>query len=473
MGRPDGKACCDIAVVGAGLAGLYAARLLSAAGLDVIVLEAHQRVGGRTLTEALDGGAFVDHGGQWISPGQDRIRKLASTLAISLFPSWGDGLMVNWRAGGRTIAPGPLLEKDGAAQEALARAAGSLARMAQEIDVAAPWKGPHAAAWDRVTLHDWLSRNVANAVAERVLSNAIEGVFSRNAVPTSLLAALFWIRSGDPLVPFLATEDPGPELRVVGGAQQICRRMAKALGARVILGAAVREIEQSDGIVEIRTADRSVRARRAIVTVPPALVSDIAFTPGLPARRVHLGQRAPMRWVTKVHCLYRDRFWADEGLSGSVMSDEGVVRITADNSPPDAYPGILVGFIEETEGVNRACGSRAERRAAVLSDLTRYFGEKARHADAYYEYAWSEDPHCRGADGGYWTTGVWTTYGPSLRAPVGLVHWAGTETSAVWNGKMEGALLSAERAVSEVRDALGHSGRREAAFLVPSGLRSV
>jgi monoamine oxidase len=249
--------------------------------------------------------------------------------------------------------------------------------------------------------------------------------------------------------------------------------MAKALGARVILGAAVREIEQSDGIVEIRTADRSVRARRAIVTVPPALVSDIAFTPGLPARRVHLGQRAPMRWVTKVHCLYRDRFWADEGLSGSVMSDEGVVRITADNSPPDAYPGILVGFIEETEGVNRACGSRAERRAAVLSDLTRYFGEKARHADAYYEYAWSEDPHCRGADGGYWTTGVWTTYGPSLRAPVGLVHWAGTETSAVWNGKMEGALLSAERAVSEVRDALGHSGRREAAFLVPSGLRSV
>ena len=379
MGRPDGKACCDVTVVGAGLAGLYAARLLSAAGLDVVVLEAHQRVGGRTLTEALDGGAFVDHGGQWISPGQDRIRSLASTLAISLFPSWGDGSMVNWLEGARTIAPGPLLEKDGPAQNALARAADTLARMAEELDVEVPWKAPHAAAWDRVTLHDWLSRNVANPVAERVLSNAIEGVFSRNAVPTSLLAALFWIRSGDPLVPFLATEDPGSELRVVGGAQQISQKMARALGARVAVGVAVREIEQFDGFVEIRTVDRCVRARRAIVTVPPALVAHIAFTPGLPGRRVHLGQRAPMRWVTKVHCVYPERFWAQEGLSGSVMSDEGVVRITADNSPPDASPGILVGFIEKTEGAVIGCRPFEERRAAVVSDLARYFGEKARH----------------------------------------------------------------------------------------------
>jgi monoamine oxidase len=458
MRPPKGSACCDVAIVGAGLAGLYAARLLTAAGLDVLVLEAQRRVGGRTLTQALGGAAFVDHGGQWISPGQDRIRRLARELGIALFPSWGDGLMVNWRGGTRTTSSGPLLEMGTPAQELLTRAARTLARMAEEIDVKAPWKSPHAAEWDRMTLHDWLSRNVANPIAQRILSNAIEGVFVRNAVATSLLAALFWIRSGDPLVPLLATEDPVPEFRVVGGAQQFCQKLADALGSRVLLGAAVREVDQSNGIVEIRTGDCSVRARRAIVAVPPAVAACIAFRPSLPGRRVHLGQRTPMRWVTKIHCLYSERFWADEGLSGSVMSDEGAVRITADNSPPAGVPGILVGFIEETESVKPGCATLEERRAAVVSDLARYFGERTRDPIAYYEYAWGEDRFCQGADGGYWTTGVWTTYGPALREPVDLLHWAGTESSAVWNGKMEGALLSAERVANEIQGAIAHSG---------------
>jgi monoamine oxidase len=68
----------------------------------------------------------------------------------------------------------------------------------------------------------------------------------------------------------------------------------------------------------------------------------------------------------------------------------------------------------------------------------------------YREKNWGDDPFCRGVDGGYWPEGVWTRYGLALRAPFGLLHWAGTETASIWNGKMEGALLAAKSATAEV-----------------------
>ena len=167
-----------------------------------------------------------------------------------------------------------------------------------------------------------------------------------------------------------------------------------------------------------------------------------------------------MRWVTKAHCLYQERFWTDEGLSGAAAADDGLLRTTADNSPPSGTPGILVGFIEETEAVAAASLDPAERRAAVCREFARLLGDRAAEPQLYREKNWGDDPHCRGADGGYWSPRVWTTYGHTIREPHGVVHWAGTETSALWNGKMEGALLSGERAAAEVLDRLGSRSAR-------------
>ena len=161
-----------------------------------------------------------------------------------------------------------------------------------------------------------------------------------------------------------------------------------------------------------------------------------------------------MGWVIKVHCVYPTPFWREQGLSGAVTSDEGAIRSTGDNSPPSGSPGVLVGFIEGAAARELATASRATRRAAVLADLVRYFGPQAGQPMAYHEHSWGDDEFTRGAYGGYWTEGLWTTYGPVLRAPIATLHWAGTETSPEWNGKMEGAVRSGERVAAEVLAAL-------------------
>jgi len=441
---------CDGAVVGGGLSGLYAARLLAAAGANVLVLEAQNRVGGRTLTGHFGDGTFVDDGGQWVSPGQDCIDALAEQLGVRLFPSWSEGATVHWRAGRRIVSKDLFLPEDGDALSATRQAAAALATMAESVPPEAPWAAPHAAEWDAITLHDWLRTHVESVAARRTLATSIEGVFARNSAPTSLLSALFWIRCGDPLSPFLATGDLGPERRFDGGAEQLSQRMAEALGQRVICGAAVTRISHNRDGVRVLAGDIMVSAQRAIVTIPPALTNRLHYDPPLPATRDHLAQRAPMRWVIKVHCRYRRRFWVDEGLSGQTISDEGAVRVCADNSPPSGAPGVLVGFIEEVEAKRLVSRSAADRRAAVLAALVRYFGAEAGEPLEYREKNWGEDPFCRGVDGGYWPQGVWTDYGHALRAPIGRLHWAGTETSSVWNGKMEGALRAGQRVTMEV-----------------------
>jgi monoamine oxidase len=446
---------CDVAIVGSGLSGLLAARLLDRDGVDVLVLEAQDRVGGRTLTAHLDDSAFIDDGGQWVSPNQRRILALASELDVQLFPSWGEGKMVLVRNRERHVSDGLFLPEDGHAAGEVTAAAKELAAMAASVPIDAPWRAEHAREWDAQRLHAWLAESVASERGRIALATAIEGVFARNATATSLLAALYWVRCGDPLVPFTAAEDPGPERRFVGGAQQLSELMARALGDRVLLGRAVDELEQTGDRVLVSAAGLAVESRRAIVSLPPALAGRLRYVPGLSAARDHLCQRTPMRWVTKVHCLYQERFWAREGLSGAAVADDGLLRTTADNSPPSGTPGILVGFIEETEALAVADADPAERRAAVCREFARLFGERAAELEVYREKNWGEDPYCRGADGGYWSPRVWTTYGHAIREPHGVVHWAGTESSALWNGKMEGALLSGERVAGEVLERLG------------------
>ena len=192
-----------------------------------------------------------------------------------------------------------------------------------------------------------------------------------------------------------------------------------------------------------------VRAQRVIVAVPPTLAGRLWYDPPLPGYRDQLTQRVPMGAVIKCFAIYDEPFWRTDGLSGSAVSSEGPLTLTVDNSPPDGGPGILVGFLEGRSARELGRVSEAERRAAVLGNLGRMFGPRAGRPERYLDKNWADEEWSRGCYEGYTPPGVLTAFGPALREPIGPLHWAGTETATVWNGYIDGALQSGERAVRE------------------------
>jgi monoamine oxidase len=442
----------DVVIVGAGLAGLTAARALTAAGVDVVVLEARERVGGRTYTRPASDGTLIDHGGQWIGPTQERLAALAEAVGVKTFRSYDSGNNIEYKRGQRTIYSGTIPMSEPEVTMEVVEMLLNLSVMASEVPLDAPWTAPRAAEWDAQTMATWAERNVQNEGARDLLTLVIESVFSVEPRDLSLLPFLFYVHSGGNLNMLLSVTGGAQESRFVGGAQAVSNRVAEALGERVILNAPVRTIIQDDMGVLVESDALSVRARRAIIAIPPALAGRLLYRPALPGYRDQFTQRMPMGTVIKVHCLYDTPFWRDEGLSGQVVSDAGIIRITYDNSPESGRPGVLLTFIEGDEG--RAWGRRSpeERRAAVLECLVRYFGEKAGRPYEYLEQNWAEEEYTRGCYAGVMPPGVWIAYGEALRAPVGRLHWAGTETATVWMGYMDGAIQSGERAAAEVLD---------------------
>jgi monoamine oxidase len=195
--------------------------------------------------------------------------------------------------------------------------------------------------------------------------------------------------------------------------------------------------------------------RRAVVAVPPALAGRISYDPPLPADRDQLTQAAPMGSVIKCLAIYDEPFWRYAGYNGQATADGPAVQVTFDTGPPAGPPGILLGFVTGAEARRLARADPARRRAEVLASFARYFGPAAARPADYIEHDWTADPWTRGCYGAHFPPGTWTQFGPALRRPAGLLHWAGTETATHWSGYMDGAVQSGKRAATEVLEALG------------------
>jgi monoamine oxidase len=272
----------------------------------------------------------------------------------------------------------------------------------------------------------------------------------------SLLWVLFYIAgAGNEATPgtfdrLINTAAGAQEKRLVGGSQLISIRMAERLGKkRIALKAPARRIVQGKGFVRVESDKLAVTARRAIVAVPPAVAALIDFSPVLPGMRAQLLQRFPMGTIFKCMAVYDEPFWRKEGLTGQATSDTGPVKITFDNSPPDGSPGVLMGFIEATDGRHYLRKSAEERKRDVLASFARYFGERARQPRSYVDKSWTEEQWSRGCYTGFTAPGVLLDYGSTIREPFGRVGFAGTETASIWNGYMDGAVRSGERAAKE------------------------
>lgn len=450
----------DVVVVGAGLSGLAAARTLRARGKSVLVVEARDRVGGRTLNHSVGGGKVVEVGGQWVGPTQDHLLALAKELGIKTFPTYNTGKNVYLAEGLRlpytgAVPPSPTALPD------VARAFVDLDSLAKTIPREAPWKAPRATEFDGQTFETYKGAHTTTPAGRFLLDLAIESVWAAEPRDVSLLHVLFYIAcAGNEKTPgtlerLVGVVDGAQERRFVGGSQRISLEMARRLGKdRIALGHPVRRIEQHRGFARVIADGLTVEGRQVVVTAPPALTALIDYSPPLPVARAQLTQRFPQGSAIKVQAVYDRPFWRDKGLTGQITTDGAPVRITFDNSPPDGKPGVMLGFIEGQAARVYGAKSAAARKAAVLRQFQDFFGAPGGSPKQYFEMNWGAEQWTRGCYVGYTPPGVLLDYGEAIRRPVGRIHWAGAEMATLWNGYMDGAVRSGQAVAAEVLAAL-------------------
>lgn len=440
----------DAVVVGAGLSGLYAARELARRGRSVAVLEARDRVGGRTWSHRL-GHDTVDLGAQWIGPTQDRVAQLCAELGVRTFPQHAegrkileiDGRLSTYRGTVPSLSPRSLL----VLQATISRLDWLSSRLPGGVALAAR----QARAWDGQSVEVWKRLAVPSHDAQVVLDGAVRAILAAEPGDVSLLFFLFYLRSGGGLMRLADIKGGAQQDRLHGGTQQLSQGLAAHLPSdALLLDAPVHAIRQaSDGVV-VMSKRGNVNARYAVVAVPPPLAAAIDYTPGLPPARAALIRQMPMGASIKCIMAYQRPFWRDRGLSGEILSNTSAFCMTFDDSPADGSYGAIVAFIQGAQAQAWHRRSTAERATMLRDELVRLFGPQAAQPLGYLEKNWIDDPWSQGCYAAFMPPGVMTAYGAALRTPAGRIHWAGTETAERWNGYMDGAIEAGARAAAEV-----------------------
>ncbi len=438
----------DVLIVGAGVSGLIAVRELAKRNRSCLVLEARDRVGGRTFTQKL-GKDWVDLGGQWIGPTQDKLAALARELDVPIFPQHHEGKKILSWGGKISTFKGSMPWLSLATQLELGLLDLRAKSYAKTFPLDAPWQAPRAAEWDGETVESWKRRHLRAGGSRLFLDIVVRAVFTSEPRDLSFLYFLSYVKSGHGLEMLTSIPGGAQESRFVGGAQKLSIRMAEALGNRVVMECPVWALEQTADGVTLETARGTFRGRYVIVAIPPLLAGRIRYASVLPPRREQLMARMPMGSCIKYVATYERAFWREAGYSGEAFSDTGPTVTTFDDSSHDGSPA-LVTFSDG--GVSRTWGERSpeERRQAVLSELARFFGPQAAHPTGFLEKNWSDDPWSGGCYAGVMGPGVMTDFGSALRQPCGRIHWAGTETAVEWTGYIDGAIESGQRAAGEV-----------------------
>ncbi|KUH83070.1 MULTISPECIES: flavin monoamine oxidase family protein [unclassified Mycobacterium] len=441
----------DVVVVGAGFAGLSAARALVRLGHDVVVLEGRDRVGGRSSTATI-AGVPVDLGGTFVGPTQDAVGELAAELGCRTVPTYCQGKnLIRWRGKVRsyrsTIPRLSIIELLD-----VSRIQWRFERVCRKVPVDKPWEATIADSLDSQTLDGWLKSVHASAGTRDLMAIMSRVTWGCEPDAVSMLHAVRYVKAAGGLDRMLDVEGGAQQSRFPDGTQQIAARIARELGPRVVLDAAVRSIERhNDGTLTV-TSDRGpVRAKAVVVAIPPQHRNAIAFLPELPAEYGKLAQHWPQGNLSKAYAAYETPFWRAKGLSGEALSDEGPVFITFDVSPGDEGPGVLLGF---TDARSFDSLPPARRRERALSGFATLFGDAALAPIDYLDHCWGAEQFAPGGPTAAVPPGSWTAYGPWLRKPVDGIYWAGTETADTWTGFLDGAVRSGRRAADEVHRAL-------------------
>ena len=442
----------EVIVIGGGYAGLVAALAVRDAGRDVVVLEARARVGGRVHTEAVGvdgvGDVRLDLGGMWVGATHDRFRALLSRFAIETFATPEHGRSAWWDASAEQLRATRVVPAPLSAAPAAALAVGRIDQLARRVPAGEPRRMPDALRWDSVTVADWLRRRVPNRHARATLDSSLVTSFSVEMSQVSMFTLLATVAESGGLLALLGTEGGAQQDLVRGGADAAARRVAQALGDRVILEVPVGAVRAGNGGVEVVGCDGTRTARRVIVALPPGIVAGLDWGPMLPGSRRSLLARTPMGTVTKVLAVYERPFWRDAGWSGEVVDADGPVTSAFDATEPGGAP-VLASLTCGRRSVALADLTSEERRARVIEAFVTWFGSAAAAPRHVVDRSWENEPH---SGGGYSAVPVPGAALDTLdlAAPIGRIHFAGTETAARHAGYIDGAISSGERAAAAV-----------------------
>ncbi|MGK8557575.1 flavin monoamine oxidase family protein [Nocardia gipuzkoensis] len=424
-----------VAIIGAGFAGLAAARALRSRGVAVLVLEAADRVGGRALTVRSAAGTPVDLGGQWIGHDHARMTALATEFGMTLFPTHTDGTTLILD-GDRRLRLMPLTV-----------AAAGLALIRLELMA----RTATGASLDRVTVADWVNR-VPGRRARRLLDVILSEALAIDLDQVSVLALTTGIRSAGGLRVMLGIAGGAQQSLLSGGAGALASALAADIGTAVHLSRPATVITRTAGGVRIDTPAGPVGAARVIVTAPAPIAARIRHNPPLPAERQLAQRHTVMGTIYKAVAVYDVPFWRDRGLSGEIVALDGPVPAVFDISPPGG-PGHLGVLVPGRAARELDRLTPPARRDAILHTLARHLGPQATNPRSWHEKSWHHDPHIGGGYSALPTPGFLAAI-TDAAAPTGPIHWAGTETAPRWTGYFEGAVRSGERAAREVIAAL-------------------
>ncbi|PWN91830.1 amine oxidase [Acaromyces ingoldii] len=454
----------DAVIVGGGLSGLSTARELAKAGKSFVVLEARNRTGGRVHNAQLANGGYTEVGAEFVGPTQDEVIKLASDLGLKLFDTYNTGDNVIYQNGkastysSSTPVLGAVPPQDPVTLLQLLSFINDFDNMASQINVNNPWNATNAAKWDSQTFSQYLDGRLLTPAARFLIEEASASIFSAETDELSLLYAVSYVAAAGNATTkgsferLIDTADGAQAQRVEGGTELLASQLATKLGSQNIkLNSPVRSIQKSGATYNVVTSGKTTyTGKHVVVAMSPPLAGRISYEPKLPASRDALTQRMPMGSIGKAIAVYDKPFWRQSGKTGQAISDRGNVRTTFDNSPSDGRFGALMGFIEADQ--MRALDNATEQELinAIQPDYVNYFGQEANNVRQWIFQRWDLEEYSRGGPTATAGPGVYTTVGPALRAQVGALHFAGTESADYWVGYMDGAIRSGQRAAKEV-----------------------
>ncbi|KAK3067660.1 hypothetical protein LTR53_015344, partial [Teratosphaeriaceae sp. CCFEE 6253] len=434
------------------------------AGLRVKVLEARDRVGGKTWSKPAQG-SICDVGAAWINDtNQSKMFALAQRYALDLIVQNTKGnIIVDEGVGKHRSHPYGELNASPDDKEDIddiVRVRTIFEETCQKIDISKPVESGRALRQDldNITFEDWVR---SLGCREHALNALTIGARAMLGVEPRDMSALYFLdyckAGGGYMLMRSDCKDGGQYLRIAQGTQSFSRGLASELApGSLVLQSPVRCIEQRGRSARVISARGVYEASRVIVSVPTPLYREIQFDPPLPAEKVEMAASTRLGDYCKVIVFYKTPWWREHDLAGLTQSCHGPFAVTRDTSVDADRHYSLTCFVVGQPARDWMLLAPPAREKAVLDQIARIFEPFAKvgEPDEVVEQIWQNEQWSQGCPCPVMGPGMLTKYEDVIRAPVGRLHFVGTETAFEWKGYMEGAVRSGERGAHEVLLAL-------------------